>query len=86
MEINDNQMIIFDEQGNEHVVEIVLEYENEERQTKYVIFYEAKDPDNVMAMKYNDEGELFDIEDEEEFNEVAEVFNAFQDEEGLEEE
>lgn len=78
---NENQMIIIDANQKEHLVEILFEYENEERNTKYVLFYELDNEDEVMAMKYTDEGELIEIEDDEEFSEVLEVFNAFQDEE-----
>ena len=33
-----------------------------------------------MCMEYNDKGELFEIESDEEYEEVEEVFNAFMDE------
>lgn len=80
---NENQMIIIDSNQKEHLVEILFEYENEERNTKYVLFYELDNEDEVMAMKYTDDGELIEIDDDEEFSEVLEVFNAFQDEENL---
>ena len=80
MEINDEKrMVILDEKGNEHVVEILFTYEHEERKTKYVFFYEEKDPDEVMVMRYTDDSELEAIEDDEEYDEILEVFNAYQD-------
>lgn len=80
MEINDEKrMVILDEKGNEHVVEILFTYEHEERKTKYVFFFEEKDPDEVMVMRYTDDGELEAIEDDEEYDEILEVFNAYQD-------
>ena len=75
--MKDNQMVITDDQGNEHLMTVLFTYEHEERQKKYVFFYEESDPDNVIAMIYNDEGELFDIEDDEEYAEIEEVFNAY---------
>ena len=81
MEPKDNQMVIIDSEGKEHLVEILFEYENPERNTNYVLFFELDNPDEVMAMKYTDEGELIYIEDDDEFSEVLEVFDAFQDEE-----
>ena len=79
MEINnEKQMVILDEQGNEHLVEILFTYEHEERKKKYVFFYENANPDEVFAMRYTDEGELEEIEDEEEYDEILEVFNAYQ--------
>lgn len=80
MEINDEKrMVILDEEGNEHTVEILFTYEHEERGKKYVFFFEESNPDEVFAMRYTDEGELEDIDDEEEYNEILEVFNAYQD-------
>lgn len=81
MEIKENsQMTVVDGEGKEHLMQILFTYENEERKTKYVFFYEAGDEQSdVMVMKYTDDGELIDIDDEEEYGEVEEVFNAWQD-------
>ncbi|MEA5061691.1 MAG: DUF1292 domain-containing protein [Erysipelotrichaceae bacterium] len=79
--INDNQMIITDEKGIEHICEILFTYDNEARKTSYVLFYELDNQDEVLAMKYNKNGTLEDIEDDAEFQEVIEVFNAFNDDE-----
>ena len=79
MEItNEKEMVLLDEKGNEHVVEILFTYEHEERKTNYVFFFEKENPDEVFAMRYTEDGELEDIEDEEEYNEILEVFNAYQ--------
>ena len=77
MIIDDKQMTIKDDQGNEHLVEILFTYEHDERKKKYVFFYEKDNPEEVIAMEYNDEGELFEIESDEEYEEVEEVFNTF---------
>ena len=77
MIIDDMQMTIKDDQGNEHLVEILFTYEHDERKKKYVFFYEKDNPEEVIAMEYNDEGELFEIESDEEYEEVEEVFNTF---------
>ena len=77
-EIKDNQIVITDDDGKELVMEILFTYENEERNKKYVFFYDPSDEDNVLAMSYDEEtGELFEIEDDEEYEEVEEVFNAY---------
>jgi uncharacterized protein YrzB (UPF0473 family) len=78
--INDNQMIITDEKGIEHLCDILFTYENEERETSYVLFYEVGNPDEVLAMRYKEDGTLEDIVDDEEFNEVLEVFDTFNEE------
>ena len=79
MEINDEKkMVILDEKGNEHTVEIMFTYEHEERGKKYVFFFEESNTNEVFAMRYTDDGALEDIDDEEEYNEILEVFNAYQ--------
>ena len=80
MIINDKQISITDSEGNEHLMEILFTYEHEERGKKYVFFYDKNTPEDIIAMEYNDEGELFEIESDEEYEEVEEVFNAFMEE------
>ena len=78
MELNEKQMMVTDDAGNDHLVNILFTYTNEERETSYVVFYEEGNPEELIAMKYNEETkELSDIEDDEEFNEVQEVLDAF---------
>ena len=78
--MDEKQITIMDEDGNERVMEILFTYEHPERKKKYVFLYEKDNPDEVIAMEYNDNGELLEIESEEEYEEVEEVFNAFNDE------
>lgn len=74
---NENQIIITDAEGKEHLMEILFTYDNEERNTKYVFFYDPSDEENIIVMRYNENGELEDIDDDEEYSEVEEVFNAY---------
>lgn len=83
--MDEKQITIMDEKGNQRVMEILFTYEHPERNKKYVFLYEKNNPEEVIAMEYNDNGELLEIESEEEYEEVEEVFNAFNDE-GLEDE
>ena len=80
MEIkNENQMVVTDAEGKEHLMNILFTYENEERKTSYVFFYDSEDKDEeVVVMRYFENGELEPIEDDEEYDEVEEVFNAWQ--------
>ena len=78
--IDEKEIAIEDEQGNRHLMEILFTYEHPERKKKYVFLYEKDNPEEVIAMEYNDNGELFEIESDEEYDEVEEVFNAFNDE------
>ena len=73
----DKQITVIDGEGNEHLMEILFTYSNEERGTDYVFFFDPADPEDVIPMRYYDDGRLEEIEDEEEYDEVEEVFNAY---------
>jgi uncharacterized protein YrzB (UPF0473 family) len=72
------KIVVINGNGDEIEATILFTYEHEERGTKYVFFYEEKNPDEVFCMKYHDDGTLEEIEDEEENEEIAEVFDAYQ--------
>ena len=81
---------IIDEKGNEHLMKILFTYDNEERKTSYVFLYEEDNPDDVIPMKYkmgedDKSGELEEITDPDEYAEVEEVFNAFQEDPKIQE-
>lgn len=76
--LNDDQMIITDEHGNEKVMNILFTCDNDERNKSYVFLYSEDDEDNVMAFSYDEDTKsLSEIEDDEEYAELEEVFNAF---------
>ena len=79
MEIkNENQMVVTDNEGKEHLMNILFTYDNEERKASYVFFYDSEDPnEDVIVMRYTKDGELEPIEDDEEYDEVEEVYNAW---------
>ena len=82
-------MVVADSEGKEHLMQILFTYENDERKAQYVFFYDTEDPEeNVIVMRYIgelDSGELEPIEDDEEYEEVEEVFNAWQDDPKIQE-
>ena len=83
---NDNEMVVTDSDGKEHLMHILFTYDNEERGCSYVFFYEVGDnEENVIAMRYSEDGELEEIDDDEEYDEVEEVFNAWQDDPKIQE-
>ena len=73
----EKKIVIEDGDGNEHEMEILFTYHNDERNKDYVFFYDSKDPENVIPMIYDEDHNLFEIEDEEEYDEVEEVFNSY---------
>ena len=71
-------MTITDENGQEKEVEIILTFEDHKNKKKYVLFTDANTDDgNVYAYSYDEDGNMIDIEDEEEWNMCQEVLGAF---------
>lgn len=83
--ILDDEMIISTNSG-EKVMKILFTYESEERGKEYVFLYEKDDEENVMVFSVNNEDQsLEEIEDEEEYAEAEEVFNAYMNDEKIQE-
>ena len=86
LELKNDEMLITDENGVDHVMKILFTYDNEQRGKSYVFLYEKDDEDNVLAFSFNEKSqELSEITDEEEYKEVEEVFNAFNEDPKLQE-
>lgn len=75
--MQDDHIIITDDNGVESIFKILFTYDNEDRNASYVLFYSEENPEDIIAMKYNDDGELFEIESDEEYDEVEEVLNTY---------
>ncbi len=84
MKLHDDELLVTDDEGKEYRFKILFTYENEERQTKYIFFYDPKDEDEVMFARYFEDGHLEYIEDEEEIAEVEEVFAAYNEKDDFE--
>lgn len=84
VDLDERKMVITDDDGNEHLVEILFTYHSDERNKDYVVFYEDDDSDDVIAMAYNEEGELLELSDEE-FAEIEEILGAFEEDANEEE-
>lgn len=75
--LKENQMIVTDSEGNEHLVEILFTYVSPRNNKEFVFFYEVDAIDDVIVMEIKDDQTLADIEDEEDLKEAEEVFEAF---------
>jgi uncharacterized protein YrzB (UPF0473 family) len=71
-----------DEEGNEEEFEVIMKFEVDDSDKKYMMVVpvesESEDEDEVYAFRYEEDGDdlkLFTIEDEEEWNMVEETFN-----------
>ena len=84
--ILDDEMIITNEKGEEKVMKILFTYESEQRGKEYVFLYEKDNEDNVLVFVVNQKEEsLEEIEDDEEYAEAEEVFNAYMNDEKIQE-
>lgn len=84
--ILDDEMIITNENGEEKVMKILFTYESDERKKQYVFLHEKDDEENVLVFIVNQKDEtLEEIEDDEEYAEAEEVFNAFMNDEKIQE-
>ena len=84
--IFDDEMVITNEKGEEKVMKILFTYESEERGKEYVFLYEKDDEENVLVFAVNEKEEaLEEIEDDEEYAEAEEVFNAYMNDEKIQE-
>lgn len=79
-EMTHDELTIVDEEGNEFVFSILFSYENEERGATYVFFYDPEEEEEVMFVRYYEDGQIAYVEDEDELEEIDEVFRAFEEE------
>lgn len=75
---NEKTIFITDEDGNEKSYEILLTFDFKEK--KYMIVTDPLNDEDAFAFSYDDEGNLYPVDDEEELAMVAEVLSAFEDE------
>ena len=76
------RLVVVDDEGNEIVMEILFTFDNNNK--KYVVYFnpnEEQEEVNLFASIYDDAGNLYPIEDEEEWEFVSEVIDAFMQEE-----
>ena len=71
-------IIVEDEEGNKKELTIYFTYHSEEFNKDYVIFYDNEDPENLLAAVADEEGNLSDIESDEEYDELDEIIEEFQ--------
>ena len=68
-----------DENGNKNNLTIYFTYHSDNFDKDYVIFYDPEDQDSLLACSFDEEGNLFEIESEEEYKELDEIIDEFQD-------
>lgn len=77
--MEDNKILITDENGKEMEMNILFTFDANEK--NYVICYEDGKEEDVYPFAYDEQGNLFLVEDEEELKIVDEVLASFDGEE-----
>jgi len=78
--MEDNKITIVDDDGKEMEMTILLTFTDDRTNKSYVVYYDAKNEDEetpLMASVYDDDGNLFPVEKEEEWDMIDEVVSAF---------
>jgi len=75
---SDKKLVIQDEDGKSYEREILFTYESKNTSKKYVFFFDpTSDDDEVQVLRYSDEGTLEEVDSDEEYAELEEVFDAY---------
>ena len=74
--INDDDIVITDENGNEQLCKILFYFHNDSRNKDYYFIFKQEDPDSVIVLSSED-GNSFQECSDEEFEEAQEVFEAY---------
>lgn len=74
--INDDDIVITDENGNEQLCKILFYFHNDNRNKDYYFIFKQEDPDSVIVLSSED-GNSFQECSDEEFEETQEVFDAY---------
>lgn len=86
--MEDNKMFVVDENGNQIEMEIYFTFSDERRNKSYVVYFNPNASEEEMALFasiYDEEGNLIQIEDDEEWAMVEEVIGAFDEDSEMEE-
>lgn len=76
--MREDSILIVDENGKENEMKIFLTFDANEK--KYVVVYPENNEDELYSFTYDDEGNLFQIDDEKELELVNEVISAYEEE------
>lgn len=78
--MEDNSLYLIDDKGEEIRMEIILTFDDPETGKQYVVFNEPGNEEDVFAMIFDLEGNLFPIETDKEWEMVEEVLATFEEE------
>lgn len=76
----EKEIIIIDENGNELKMEIEFTYTDEETGKEYVFYFDPADEDELFVASYDNEGNLYDVESDEELDKLEKVLDKYNEE------
>ncbi len=77
--MREDEISIIDDDGKEKLMKIYLTFAAEDN--KYVVVYDESNEDELYSFRYDDEGNLYMIESDEELQMIEEVIGAYGEEE-----
>lgn len=72
-------LYITTDQGEEKEMKILFTFDSETYGKQYVLFHEDEDDAEIFCMAYDDQGNLYAVEDEEEWEMIEEVLEGYMD-------
>lgn len=76
--MDSNIIYITTDDGQEKAMNILFTFDSEEYGKSYVLFYDPEDKDmEVFAMSFDENNNLFAVEDEQEWEMIGEVLRSF---------
>ena len=75
----EKEIIIIDEDGNELKMEIEFTYTDEETGKEYVFYYDPANEDELFVAGYDEDGNLYELETEEELDKMEKVLDQYYD-------
>ncbi len=76
--MKDNTIYIIDDDGKEVEMKIFLTFDYEDKQ--YVVVYDQNNEEELYPFVYDEQGNLFPVESEEELSVIDEVVSAYEEE------
>ena len=76
----EKEIIIIDEDGNELKMEIEFTYTDEATGKEYVFYFDPQNEDELFVAGYDEEGNLYEIETDEELDKMEKVLEKYYEE------
>ena len=76
----EKEIIIIDEDGNELKMEIEFTYTDEATGKEYVFYFDPQNEDELFVAGYDENGNLYEIETDEELDKMEKVLDKYYEE------